>query len=77
MMHGPTWLLIVQNRDTDKFPDTTFSRRPGLFLSFRLTYSVRILFLYIAVMPPLLESTVLSIVLARPRIRSDAVKMRR
>ena len=45
-------LDILQNRDTGSSPDATASRRPGLFLSLRLTKSVRILALYGAVTPP-------------------------
>lgn len=70
--HIRTALDILQNRATGKSPATTLSRRPGLFLSFRLTKSDRILALYAVLTPPLSSTTIDSIAFAFPRICSDA-----
>lgn len=50
----------------------TLSRRPGLFLSLRLTKIWRILVLYAAVVPLYSVRTALSTAFARLRIKSDA-----
>lgn len=69
-----TWLVILQNLATGRSPDTTLSRRVGLFLSLRLTYKERILLLYAALVFPLSCRTALSIAFARVKSCSEAVE---
>lgn len=67
-----TWLVMLQKRFTGMSPEMTLSRKPGLFLSFKFTKSVRIFDLYCAVTPLLSSSTWASIAFALPRIWSFA-----
>lgn len=67
-----SWLDIVQNRATSRSPATMLSRKLGLFLSFKLTYSERILALYAAVTPLLSAWIVASMPFAFDKICSDA-----
>ena len=68
-----TWMLIRQNLATARSPETTLERRPGLFLSFKLTKSERIFVLYAWLVPPMSFRTVFSISFARERTSSLAV----
>ena len=67
-----TWLVILANVWAGISPAVTLRRKPGLFLSLRFTNNVRILDLYVVVVP--LESlyTVSSTRRARCNMRSDA-----
>lgn len=67
-----TWLLILANVWAGISPAVTLLRKPGLFLSLRLTNSIRIFALYAAVVPLQSLHTVSSTVRARCMIRSDA-----
>lgn len=67
-----TSFVIFVSFSTGRFPLTTVSRRPGLFLSLRLTNNERIFCLYVAFVPPLSLKTHFSTPRARDRISSTA-----
>jgi hypothetical protein len=67
-----TWLVILANVWAGISPAVTLRRRPGLFLSLRLTNNVRIFDLYAGVVPLQSLHTVSSTVRARCNMRSDA-----
>lgn len=67
-----TWLVILANVWAGISPAVTLRRRPGLFLSFRLTNNIRILDLYVGVVPLQSLYAVSSTVRARCNMRSDA-----
>jgi hypothetical protein len=65
-------LVILEKRSAERSPLTTLYRREGLLLSFKLTYKLRILLLYGAVVPSNSSSTAASMAFARDRISSTA-----
>ena len=69
-----TWLVILANVWAGMSPAVTLRRRPGLFLSLRLTNNIRIFDLYAGVVPLQSLHTVSSTVRARCNMRSDAGK---
>ena len=69
-----TSLVILANFAGEMSPDTTLSRRLGLFLSFKLTNNERILALYPPVLVPSSSATAFSIATALWAIKSLAIK---
>jgi hypothetical protein len=67
-----TWLVILANVWAGISPAVTLRRRPGLFLSLRFTNNVRILDLYVGVVPLQSLHAVSSTTRARCNMRSDA-----
>lgn len=67
-----TSFVIFVSFSTGRSPLTTVSRRPGLFLSLRLTNNDRIFCLYAAFVPPLSLKTHFSTPRARDKISSTA-----
>jgi hypothetical protein len=67
-----TWLVILANVCAGISPAVTLRRKPGLFLSLRFTNNVRILDLYVAVVPLQSLHAVSSTARARCNMRSEA-----
>ena len=67
-----TWLVILANVWAGISPAVTLRRKPGLFLSLRFTNNVRILDLYVGVVPLQSLHAVSSTTRARCNMRSDA-----
>jgi hypothetical protein len=68
-----TSLVILANLTAEISPDTTPSRKLGLFLSFKLTNSERILALYPPLLVPSSSATAFSMATALWAIRSLAI----